>query len=388
MAGSSSKRVFGTLLFVAALVVFLAFAFLLFADAEKLDDVPGVGNMGPVALVTAIVLGVFALLLILLLVVRSYDQKSEDSDSAEAFFIPAGEQDAQADAAAASFEDTFVPTRKGDLVVYDLWTLEPQKAAWGGAPNGTASYHYPRNIQAGVYANDYIDVSPERRLKLRTLLAGPADLPTVAVLAAADLDEPVEELPGDSFMADLESRYATLRDTGDYENYETLDESEVVETAPVESEDPFVQASADVHYDYGGDVHEVIDVEGIGPIFAQKLQDAGVRTTDRLCYEDAEKLAARIGTEAKRVYTWQHMAELMKVSGIGPQYAEALARAGIEGIQELKKRSASALADQINEYLGGLDNNVLGNKITARRVEGWQEAAKPMRRTRRAIPAE
>ena len=190
-----------------------------------------------------------------------------------------------------------------------------------------------------------------------------------------DLTAPAEELasPGDDFMAELEARYDEMKDTGDFDNFEELDVAE-----------PEVD---EVYYDYQGDIDPVLDVEGIGPVFAEKLKQVGVETTTRLCYEDAEDLAQRIGTEPKRVRTWQSMAELMKVSGIGGQYAEALARAGIEGIGELKRRSANAIADQVNDYLAGLDNNVLGSKITARRVEGWQEAAKDMRRVRSKVPA-
>jgi len=154
---------------------------------------------------------------------------------------------------------------------------------------------------------------------------------------------------------------------------------------PFEDE-PLANGLAEVYYDYHGDDHAVIDVEGIGPAYAERLAQIGVRTTGRLCYEDADTLAAQLDTEPKRVRRWQAMAELMKVSGIGPQYAEALARAGIEGISELKKRRAIAIAIQVNEYLDSLDSNVLGTKITERRVEGWQEAARPMRRVRTKVP--
>ena len=43
---------------------------------------------------------------------------------------------------------------------------------------------------------------------------------------------------------------------------------------------------------------------------------------------------------------------------------------------------ATVSADQINAYLDTLETNVLGNKITEKRVEGWQAAAKGMRRIR------
>lgn len=140
------------------------------------------------------------------------------------------------------------------------------------------------------------------------------------------------------------------------------------------------------YYDFKGDVHPVIEIEGIGPTYAKKLKAAGIESSARLCYEDAASIAGKIGAPAKTVASWQAMAELAKVNGIGPQYAEALSRAGVAGIQELKDRSAAAITEQVNTYLAGLKNNVLGTTITQKRIETWQKNAKPMRRVRQSIP--
>jgi predicted flap endonuclease-1-like 5' DNA nuclease len=145
-------------------------------------------------------------------------------------------------------------------------------------------------------------------------------------------------------------------------------------------------ASGDLYYDYKGDVHDVIDVEGIGPVYAERLKKVGVETTARLCYEDPTALAKRIDVPETTVRQWQAMAELVKVNGIAKQYAEALVRSGVTGIAELKQRSAKEIAAQVNEHLGSLDVNVLGQNVTAKRVQGWQKAAAPMRKVRQAIP--
>lgn len=148
------------------------------------------------------------------------------------------------------------------------------------------------------------------------------------------------------------------------------------------------KAAATLYYDYKGDIHPVIEIEGIGPVYEKKLDKLGVRTTARLCYEDAAKLAKKLETDEKRVLHWQQMAELAKVTGIGPQYAEALVRAGVTGIQELKDRKPSDVAAQTSQYLEGLKNNVLGQKVTTQRVSTWQKHAKPMRRVKQVIPEE
>lgn len=162
-----------------------------------------------------------------------------------------------------------------------------------------------------------------------------------------------------------------------------------VREAPPEPVDGDTEASdAEDYRDFRGDVHPVIDVEGIGPEYARRLEEAGVRTTARLCYEEPAVLARRIDVSEKVVVGWQAMAQLMKITGVGPQYAEALVRAGVESVDALKRRSPARIAAQVNEYLDGLDANVLGQKVSPKRVEAWQEAAKRLRRVRQPVPAQ
>lgn len=377
MAGSA-KRVVGSILFVIALVAVMAFYFILFADAEQVNDVPGTNAVPEVALGVAIALGVIVLLLILLMVIRSYDRREEEAEEAEAFFVPEQEE--------AEFEEVFEeePTpgpRPLELKVYDIWKVPQETHAWGPSEKGMFSFFFPRSVEAGVYVNDYIPIDDDgTRLKLRTLLAGPVDFAGDYVVpepAPPRLDRSEAEasrrpprpqrtdVPGDEFMRELEARY---------------------EGRPTTHSTVTVPPAEEVYYDYKGDIHHVIDVEGIGDEYTKRLGDLGITTTARLCYEDAAKLARRLGVPQRTVESWQAMAELMKVSGIGKQYAEALVRAGIEGIDELKRRRPGRIADQVNRYLEGLDSSVLGSSISERRVEGWQEAARSMRRVRLKVP--
>ncbi len=362
MAGSG-KRVAGTLFFLIALVAVLAFYFIMFADAQQVDAVPGTGELPLVAVVVAILLLVVAIVLIILLVTRGSRRRDDD------FFVP--------DEVTPAFEEV-----DDDLVVYDVWRLPVSARGWGGLEDErTHAYYFPVNVETGVYVNDYLDIGKGQRLKMRTLLAGPADIQAAAFIIpqhnswqaqpAAPAPAPAEEpasLPGDDFMSELESRFEERRGRAE----------------------PAVAFADDdsVYYDYRGDDHRVIDVEGIGSVYAAKLQQAGILTTARLCYEEASSIAAQVGAPEKTVRQWQVMAELMKVSGIGPQYAEALARAGIDGIDELKRRSAERLAKQVNDYLASVDQTVTKGTVSERRIAGWQAAAQSMRRLRQEVPAQ
>lgn len=146
------------------------------------------------------------------------------------------------------------------------------------------------------------------------------------------------------------------------------------------------QAAPSAYYDFKGDTHPVIDIEGIGPKYAKMLKAMGIETTARLCYEDAKKIAAGTGAPVKTVKGWQAMAELAKVNGIGKQYAEVLVRGGVSGIDALKTGKADTIANEVTRYMARLDSNVLGQKVTVRRVAAWQKAAAGMRRVRQSVP--
>jgi predicted flap endonuclease-1-like 5' DNA nuclease len=135
---------------------------------------------------------------------------------------------------------------------------------------------------------------------------------------------------------------------------------------------------------YKGDSHPVIDVEGIGPTWAERLNAHGVWTTDELCRSDAQALAAAMAEAVETIRFWQQMAELMKVKGIGPQYAEALTRSGVHGIDALKARQAAEVAASTNTWLDAQKQTVIKTRLTATRVQGWQKAARTMRKVKLA----
>ncbi|MGB1585616.1 MAG: DUF4332 domain-containing protein [Thermoplasmatota archaeon] len=146
------------------------------------------------------------------------------------------------------------------------------------------------------------------------------------------------------------------------------------------------KAKTEAYYDYKGDVHDVIDVEGIGPKYADKLKAAGIETTARLVYVGADEIAKICDVPKKTAEKWIAMCQLIKVNGIGKQYAEALVRGGVMTIEELKKGDPELMAGQVTSYLESLNTNVLGQKVTAKRVQGWQSKAGSMRRVRTTIP--
>lgn len=100
--------------------------------------------------------------------------------------------------------------------------------------------------------------------------------------------------------------------------------------------------------------YKIIDIEGIGEIYAQKLMNTGIDTVDDLlkrCAKayDREKLSAETGIPVKLILKWTNHADLFRIDGIGPQFAELLEASGVDTVKELRHRKAENLAAKITE---------------------------------------
>lgn len=100
--------------------------------------------------------------------------------------------------------------------------------------------------------------------------------------------------------------------------------------------------------------YKIIDVEGIGDIYAKKLKDAGIDTVDELlekCAKPAGRkaLEEQTGISGKLILTWTNHADLMRINGVGPQFSELLEAAGVDTVKELKHRVAANLHAKLVE---------------------------------------
>lgn len=182
MAGRGRRAIAG-ILFSIALVAILAFVFLLFVRAEQIDSVPGSDMIETIAIAIAVVLGVIAILMALLMISRR--KQTPDATGSGVYFISGAEERRQArpepvSTPAGPHDDQPTPP-PSDVRVYDLWNVPLVLRSWdlqGQTAGGDELdvYSYPCNVQTAVYANDYIEVADGVQLKLRTLLAGPENV--------------------------------------------------------------------------------------------------------------------------------------------------------------------------------------------------------------------
>ena len=100
--------------------------------------------------------------------------------------------------------------------------------------------------------------------------------------------------------------------------------------------------------------YKIIDIEGIGPVYAEKLIAVGIDTADKLLAKCAapagrKALEDETGISGKLILTWTNHADLYRVKGIGPQFAELLEAAGVDTVKELRHRVAANLAAKVAE---------------------------------------
>ncbi len=98
----------------------------------------------------------------------------------------------------------------------------------------------------------------------------------------------------------------------------------------------------------------IIDIEGIGPAFQEKLAKAGITTVEGLLKEGASKkgrtaIAVISGIDEGIILDWVNMADLFRIKGIAGQFAELLLAAGVDTVKELATRNAENLHVKLEE---------------------------------------
>ena len=98
----------------------------------------------------------------------------------------------------------------------------------------------------------------------------------------------------------------------------------------------------------------VIDIEGVGEVYARKLHEAGITTTEALLEQGAtpggrKELVQKTGIGDRLILKWVNRADLFQVKGIGEQYSDLLAAAGVETVLELAQRRADHLHQKMVE---------------------------------------
>jgi predicted flap endonuclease-1-like 5' DNA nuclease len=124
-------------------------------------------------------------------------------------------------------------------------------------------------------------------------------------------------------------------------------------------------------------------IEGIGPVYAQKLRAAGVSTVETLLQagntpQGRHELAEKAGIGVEHILGWVNRADLMRVRGVGEEYGDLLERAGVNTVVELALRNADNLYQKMLEV--NEEKRLVRRPPTRDMVASWIEQAKALPR--------
>lgn len=127
---------------------------------------------------------------------------------------------------------------------------------------------------------------------------------------------------------------------------------------------------------------KIVEIEGVGAVSAAKLEAAGVSTTDELLSRGATP-AGRKGIEDATgishalILEWVNHVDLMRLDGVGSEYADLLEAAGVDSPAELAQRNAANLATTIAEVVAARPH-IVRRVPSEGMIAGWVDQAKQL----------
>ena len=129
---------------------------------------------------------------------------------------------------------------------------------------------------------------------------------------------------------------------------------------------------------------KIEDVEGIGPVFREKLHAANIQATEDLLREGKTsagrtRLSEAAGISTTMLLEWINHADLMQIDGVGSEYADLLEDAGVDTVAELARRNAANLTAVMKDFNTGKE--AVRRTPTLESVAAWIAQAKLLGRT-------
>jgi len=174
---------------------------------------------------------------------------------------------------------------------------------------------------------------------------------------------------------------------GDDAPEEAAAEETPVEAAPEAGAAEEPAAGEAPYHDTAGEEakfgHEVAFIEGIGPKYGAALKEQGIETPLALLEAGAtpkgrKDLAEKTEISGKLILTWVNQADLMRIKGIGSQYADLLEEVGVDTVPELATRNTANLHAKVIEV--NEEKHFVRHAPGLHEVEAWVAEAKELPR--------
>ena len=125
----------------------------------------------------------------------------------------------------------------------------------------------------------------------------------------------------------------------------------------------------------------IIEIEGIGTKYSKTLEKEGLSNIEDLISFDSVKiknLSTTTKISEKLIDKWAEHADLMRIGGVGPEYADVLNQIGVDSIKELAQRNPKNTLDRIME-LDKKKPDVFRKPPRLEEIEDWVEEAKKIK---------
>ena len=124
-------------------------------------------------------------------------------------------------------------------------------------------------------------------------------------------------------------------------------------------------------------------IEGVGEFYAQKLQEAGIATTQALLEKGAspqgrQEIAEKTGISETLILEWVNHVDLFRIKGVGEEYADLLEASGVDSVPELAQRNPENLYPRLVAV--NQEKKLVRQLPTQAQVSNWVEQAKRLPR--------
>jgi predicted flap endonuclease-1-like 5' DNA nuclease len=158
-------------------------------------------------------------------------------------------------------------------------------------------------------------------------------------------------------------------------------ELRIEEPAKIEVPQPKVQKEVKMEPEETG--IPIIEIEGIGPTYAEKLNSIGIYTTNDLLESGGtrigrQEISEKTDISETLILEWVNLADLMRIKGVGEEYSDLLEEAGVDTVAELAQRNPDNLYAKLIEV--NEEKELVRQLPNLDDVTSWVEQAKTLPR--------
>jgi hypothetical protein len=125
---------------------------------------------------------------------------------------------------------------------------------------------------------------------------------------------------------------------------------------------------------------KLTDIVSLEENHAELLAKAGIKNIEDLLpltrYQ-IQQLARKLGVTVNLVDSWQEHADLMRISGVTPEFANVLNKVGIDSVREFANRNPKNTLDKIKQ-LKNENPNIISKIPSQKTIEDWIISAKEL----------